>query len=478
LNSPIRTIVIVGGGFSGTTVAANLLRNPFHARSTRIVIVERARRLARGLAYAERPYPYLLNVPAGRMSASSLEPLDFLNFARHRLPAATADDFLPRALYGDYLEENLLSAELDAPPHVRLERVRAEACAIDRVADSSAWRIHLSDGDSLQADEVVFALGNPPPGTPAALQPLLGSPRYIEDPWGTSVTARPGDSVLVIGTSLTMADFVSHLTAGTSSVCVHAISRHGFVPPTQTPFAPVSGKAETSALIREASFSARRLMRAVRRLAAEVEAHGGDWREAVTLTRSIAPALWQRLPQRERRRFLRHIHTYWDVHRHRLPAETLAQLERLRSEKRLHVHPGRLVMAETVGEKIRVSFRPRGSHDVHTLLVDRVINCTGPDYNPRRSRDSLVHSLLSQRYAVVDALGLGLRTAANGALIDARGREANGLYCIGPQLRADHWEATAVQELRVHAERLASHLVGAAMQMLMPDSAVAGARLH
>jgi hypothetical protein len=27
-------------------------------------------------------------------------------------------------------------------------------------------------------------------------------------------------------------------------------------------------------------------------------------------------------------------------------------------------------------------------------------------------------------------------------------------------LRADHWEATAAGELRVHAERLAAHLAG------------------
>ena len=30
---------------------------------------------------------------------------------------------------------------------------------------------------------------------------------------------------------------------------------------------------------------------------------------------------------------------------------------------------------------------------------------------------------------------------------------------LGPMLRADHWEATAVPELRAHAEQLARHLV-------------------
>ena len=75
-----RTIVIVGAGFSGTLVAANLLKSQ-HWSATQIVLVERAAKVARGTAYAERDYPFLLNVPASRMSADPNSPLDFLNFA-------------------------------------------------------------------------------------------------------------------------------------------------------------------------------------------------------------------------------------------------------------------------------------------------------------------------------------------------------------------------------------------------------------
>ena len=98
-----RSIVIVGAGFSGTLVAANLLKAQ-HWSATRVVLIERAAQMARGAAYAERGYPYLLNVPAGRMSADPNSPLDFLNFAQAHIPDATAEDFLPRELYGRYLE--------------------------------------------------------------------------------------------------------------------------------------------------------------------------------------------------------------------------------------------------------------------------------------------------------------------------------------------------------------------------------------
>jgi uncharacterized NAD(P)/FAD-binding protein YdhS len=92
------------------------------------------------------------------------------------------------------------------------------------------------------------------------------------------------------------------------------------------------------------------------------------------------------------------------------------------------------------------------------LVVDRVVNCTGPDYNVRRSPDPLMRSLLAQGLAVSDPHNLGIRTSSYGALVDAQGRAATNLFYVGPMLRADHWEATAAQELRGHAERLASYL--------------------
>ncbi len=461
LNSPTRTIVIVGGGFSGTTVAANLLRRSDWGPG-RVVLVERTRRIARGIAYADRPYPFLLNVPAGRMSVNPQEPLEFLGFARRRLPYATAEDFLPRALYGEYLEAALLTAELSAQPHVRLERVTAEVVAIEKDPGSDSAHLYTADGRTLTGDDVVLALGNPSPASPAALAGMLGSKRYHEDPWTAPAACRPGETVLIIGTSLTMADVVSVTSVNCNdNVTIHAISRHGLLPPSQTAFRHVACEGDSETLLREASFSTRKLMRSVRRLADRMQREGGDWREAVTFVRNIAPALWNRLPLRERRRFLRHVRPYWDVHRHRLPPQTLAQLEHLRARGNLRIHAGRLLAFDRVGDKVTVTWRKRGAPSTSRLTVDRVINCTGPEYNPYRSRDPLMHSLLAQRLACVDALALGLRTGANAALIGADGSVAENIFCVGPQLRAEHWEATAAQELRSHAERLAQHLTGA-----------------
>jgi uncharacterized NAD(P)/FAD-binding protein YdhS len=429
------------------------------------VLVDRAERMARGVAYAPSQYPYLLNVPAGRMSLNPSDPLEFAKFARKTYPAATEDDFLPRFLFGEYLESALVNAESSSPPHVRLHRLCGDVCAIERTGGTSPFRVELADGSSFTADDVVFALGNPPPVSIYATGALLDSPRYVADPWSSALRIQPGETALAIGTGLTMADVVIAGDAlGRSQVTFHAMSRHGLVPPSQTAFRHAGCDDAGVARVRAAAFSTRQLLRAVRDLTDEVQRHGGDWREAITSIRNLAPVLWQRLPNRERLRFLRHVRPYWDVHRHRLPQETLEKLSQLRREDRLHIHAGRILGFESVGEKIQVSWRARGADAVQKLLVDRVINCTGPDYNVSRSRNPLMRWLLEQGLATSDPLGLGLRTGAYGALIDSRERVTAGLYYIGPMLRADHWESTAAQELRVHAERLAHHLSASAVK--------------
>ncbi len=450
-----RSIVIVGAGFSGTLVAAHLLKAQ-HGSKTRVVLIERAEQMARGAAYADRGYPYPLNVPAGRMSANPNSPLEFLNFARNEVPEATAEDFLPRELYGRYLEATLLDAEGSAAAHVELQRIRGDVCGIEP-AQPAGYRVELADGRRIEADDVVLALGNPSPADLPGTDEL--GEHYMSNPWAGTLTFTPGESLLMVGTGLTMADVALAAASDTNDqITVHALSRHGLTPPSQTQFSTNTCKADGASVLRAASFSARTLVRSVRELADDTERRGGDWRETVTLIRNLAPQVWQRLPAREKRRLLRHVRTYWDIHRHRVPSQTLARMNHLRRHEKLHIHAGRVMDFQLEDSRVRVTWRARGSDELQTMWVDRVINCTGPDYHIRRSRDPLIRSLLAQGLIVPDSLNLGLRTGTYGALVNAEGGISPNLFYVGPMLRADHWETTAVQELRGYAERLASYL--------------------
>ena len=452
-----RNIVIVGAGFTGTAVATNLLRQA--QEPLRITLLDRSQ-IARGVAYNKLRYPYLLNVPAGRMSANPSDPLEFLRFARRWQPNATPEDFLPRELYGDYLEWTLKAAEDGAAPQVQLNRTFGQVIAIERIHRSSGVSVHLADGRKLAADDVVLALGNPPPAALPGGDNLRGSARYVNDPWQAPPRFRAGESVLIVGTGLTMADtVVAGLPGPRVKVSIHAISRHGLLPTPQTAFTALGhDRSEAAPFLDTVSTSVSRLFREVRKLASSTEARGGDWRESIAFVRELAPGLWTRLPISERRRFLRHVRPYWDIHRHRLPESIWSTLNDLRREGQLAIRAGHVLNLEPAGKQIRATIRRRGESASSILLVDRVINCTGPNYDVRQSQDRLVRSLLAQGLATRDALGLGLATDAQGKLVTASGPSPANLYYAGPMLRASHWESTAVFELRARASDLADRL--------------------
>ncbi len=458
MSSLVRTIAIVGGGFSGTTLAAKLLCLP-PPGPTRIVLIERAPDIGRGVAFAKRSFPYLLNVPAGRMSADAAVPDEFLKFAQQRLPHATREDFLPRELYGEYLQERLLAAQLLAPRGVALECWQGSVTSVRRIERHLPLQVELADGRRITADDVVLALGNPPPADLAVTQQIAAHPAYVSNPYAQPIASSARERILLIGTSLTAADIVNAVSSAPAHTpTIHMLSRHGLVPPRQTAFRPDAFKGDGNALLLVASQSLRQLTSMVRLLAREAEAQGGDWREAVTFVRNLAPTIWQRLPQRDRLRFMRHLRAHWDAHRHRLPAETTARIETLRERGRLHVHAGRVVQMQPDGERIAVTWRPRHSSGTQTATFDRVFNCTGPDYGIERSRDPLWSTLLRYGLCVPDALGLGLKTGPHGGVIDADGWPGPHLFYLGPMLRADHWEATSVTELRAHADKLGTLL--------------------
>jgi len=453
-----KTLVIVGAGFSGTVLAANLLRRP-PAGGADVVLIERGSVMGRGVAYAAREFPFLLNVPAARSSADSRDPLQFLRFAQARLPSADREDFLPRALYGDYLQDLLLRAEREAPPHVRLIRVFGEVTAIASLSAGAALAAEFSDRAPILGDAMILALGNPSAPLPQWARQLNGHAAFRQNPRDLPETLGSEHSVLIVGNGLTMADAASVLSRHPERVpTLHTISRRGLMPKTQTTFhvGAMRGSAET---LLSAAHSLRKLLRACRDFALEVEKLGGDWREAITFIRGLVPALWRRMPEAERRRFVRHLQVHWDTYRHRLPPQLSERLESLRRSGKLKVRAGRIQEVVAVdSRRLAVSWRPRGSGAVAQLTVDMVVDATGPNYNIERSTDPLINSLRAAGLVSPDALQLGVRTARFGACINAHGRASEHLFYLGPLLRADHLDATAAAELSRHAEQLATHL--------------------
>jgi uncharacterized NAD(P)/FAD-binding protein YdhS len=463
------TIAIIGGGFSGAVLAANLLHRPPPV-PTRIVLVERRPRIGGGAAFSPGDYPFLLNVPAARMSAMSYEPGHFIEFARRRLPQAGAESYLPRQLYGEYLLEFLRSAERAAPRHVQLECVHGEVTAL-RPRGSGQTLVVMGEQQFL-AEQVVLACGDPPPPARPYAADVIRSEAYVAEPY-RSPSARGTDQILLlIGTGLTMVDIAVAAAAENPCLKLIALSRHGRLP---APQASAAVPAVLEAIFDRRGILACRSMRelamAVRRLADGAEARGGDWREAITRVRDCVPGVWERLDDCERRRFLRHTRVFWETHRHRMPPEFAERVVDLCREGRLEVHAGTIDALRRDGERIAVRWRARGQRKLAQFSVDRVIDCSGSDNRLQHTTDVLWRQLLDAGLASPDTLGLGPRTGPHGALIDATGRCAERLFYLGPMLRAAYWEATAVGELRARAEALAAMLASRKLAPTAIDAA-------
>ena len=463
-----RSIAVVGAGFSGMAVAVHLLRQ-LRVPAT-IWLVNRTGRFGRGLAYGTNSRDHLLNVPAGRMGLDPAHESGFIDYLQRCGAPYQASDFVPRRLYGHYLESELLAAQTAACRGVELQLVSHAVTSITPSADSGPVQLTLDDGSELPVDLVALAFGNLPPETPGLVEPhWRSSGRLIEDPWARQAlqAVAPGDALLLLGTGLTAFDVVTDLLDRGHSGPLYMLSRRGLMPQRhrQQETAPAARLVPDDFLA--SSGSVRAAMRAVRKLIRAAEAAGHDWRDVIGGLRPHTPRLWQQLDGPQRAQFLRHVRPIWEVHRHRAAPEIHARLDAAVHRGQLVQLAGRLVDGgHHAAQQWQVSYRPRGSTQARALAVDWIVNCTGPSGNLLRSTDPLVRQLLASGQLQPDPLSQGLRVGAGGGLLDTQGRASEHLFYVGPLLKADLWEATAVPELRRHAKALAERLTA---RLSLPD---------
>ncbi len=458
-----RRIGIVGAGFTGALLAVHLVRQ---ARTpTHILLFDRSGRFGPGLAYQTDDQSHLLNVRAANMSAFPDQPdhfvrwLDPLDVSASGI-GASGQAFATRGQYGRYLQDVLETARQSAPSCVRFETVAAEITHLEPTATGH----QLVDGDGTQysVDDVVLCLGNFPPRPPALTNPTAfddpGS--VINNPWDTAAiqAIRPDQSVLILGSGLTMVDVVVTLARQGHHAPLTVLSRHGLLPAIHRVCPPWPGFVGKTALPETISARLALVRAEVRRAAAQ----GVDWRSVVDSLRPYLPDLWRSLSLAEKRRFLRHLRPYWDVHRHRMAPEIAEILGRLLVQERLTLTVGRLVELQQAQEGVVATLRPRGTDTTTTLTVDWVINATGLASDIRQIPDVLVRSLLRDGTVRPDPLAIGLDVSDEGHLIDQNGQKIPGLYALGPLTRSAWWEITAVPELRNQAAQFARLFTGSA----------------
>jgi len=470
------TVAIIGGGFTGTLTAVNLIQQA--SSPIKIVLIEAEEQTGKGVAYSTQFPGHLLNVPAGRMSAFPDEPLHFLKWARTKLPKLSETAFVPRSLYGEYIQNILQSAINQLPSLVTFERCEDEVLSVKMIQDETKAVLKLASGDVVVADKVVIATGNFSPSAPSGIsQGIANSERYINNPWrwniGESDTI-DGD-LLLIGTGLTMVDKVLELVHSGFNGTLYAVSRHGLLPRAHSR-TPVPAFAQTE-LNQELYGDLIPLFKAVKESirsgsfehlfdnASTVKMEVSDWRQVIDSLRPHSQALWASLSDKQKKRFLRHIRTYWDIHRHRMAPEIGDEIERLTQSGKLKVLAGRLYSVNETSEALIATIMPRGGGQPQQLKVKRMVNCSGfsPDF--RRSKSTLAQSLLTRELVHPHPSGLGISVRTDGAVLDANQKPSKVLFTLGTSTMGLRGETVAVPELRVQTRDLARTLLQSSQTM-------------
>lgn len=457
LRAPV--VAIVGGGFSGTLAAAQVLRRATECKQpVHVVLHDRQATFGEGPAYRTPDPHHLLNVPAAGMSAWPDRPEDFLRWARERDGAVAPYDFLPRKRYGDYVRDVLLETARAAGPGVTLESLRVEVDAVTKA--DGRWLVTCDGKAVTSADALVLATGHRPPDDPLAGKWRGSRTRYVQDPWATLVLSaiRDDETVVLLGTGLTAIDVILSVTKGARTAPVIALSRRGLLPAphADAPVTRLDPTAWLEPLLSERSLTARALLSAVRRQAGKVRAEGGDWRGVIDGLRPHTARIWRALPEREARRFLRAVRPYWEIHRHRTAPSIARKIEALTRDGLLVSKAGRVLGAEATSSDVRLSLQTRGGTP-EVVRADWVVNCTGPGAGASVAATPVVSSLVNGGFLELDALGLGVRTDEEGRAL-VGGRLVGDLHVVGTLRKADLWESTAVPELRGQAAQVVASI--------------------
>ncbi len=434
---PSADVAIVGGGASSVLLATQIVRRS----DLRIALIERGPQPALGVAYSTRCRGHLLNVRASDMSALADEPDHFVQWLARDGGGLGRNDFAPRADYGRYLQDLLADSLRRSEGRLRL--VSGDVTALREQAEGV--EVQVDGSPVLPARAAVLATGHRPPSS--------DSGAYRGNPWREDVVDElaPDAAILLIGTSLTMIDLLISLIERGHTGPIVALSRRGLVPHSHPPAPIPSPDVDTKDLFAGA------LSQRTARFRSKVRG-GLVWAGLMQVLRPANNQLWHGLDLDQRRRFLRHLRPWWDIHRHRVAPQVGRIIEAARARGQLSIVAARITIDRATDRAVEVTIVRRGSTAAERRTFDRVIDCRGPR-NEVDERLPLHAQLVKAGLMRRDPLDQGLDVGDNDTLIGRDGSPSRRLFVLGPPTRGRYTEIVAIPDIRLQAARMAENLV-------------------
>ena len=488
----IPRVVIVGGGFTGVCAAVQLVR-----RSTgplAITLVDPAEQPGRGMAYSTTDPDHRLNAPTFVHSMLADDAWHLSRWcAQQRIVAADPQSlradggtYIRRSDFARYLGDTWQAHRQGWPSGATITSLRDTALGLSTAGAGRAVR--TASGRDLPADQLLVATGHPAPRLPAAFATgLAAHPAVIENPLAhpQRLQAIPADArVLLLGSGLTALDVLSTLLRCGHRGPIDVVSRHGLRPRPQGPppvaiqqalrgdpaslppglvLARLNGPVPAFLAAPAVSPDLRLWLRALRAQARQAQAAGGTWYTAFDDLRDAVWQLWPTLPPAHKRRFLRLLRPWYDVHRYRSAPQNEDIVRAAVADGRIRFRAARLQAVEAVAGPasgaLAVRMTPRGDTAPTLQHVDALINCTGQDAAAGIALNPFLAALARAGWVRRDPSGIGIEVDADCRALAASGVAQPWLRVLGPPTLGSRGDAVGAMFIAAQIHRMLPDLL-------------------
>ena len=444
----MKTVTIVGSGVSGTLLTINLIKNYKSGQLTINLIEKESSKFNTGVAYSTEEFSHLLNVRASGMSIFKDDTDHFYKWLNKFGYNYEKTDFVPRKIFGQYIKYYYKHAIINKSDDITFNVIFEEVKDIKK--SKKGYEIQIGDDKNFTSDIVVLALGHISIAEMDILK-YKDIPKYFRTPWTDNIfkEIKKTDDVFMIGSGLTTDDIILSLEERKHEGKIYSTSRKGSQPlkhqlcdPYPSFYDEIKGKDinQIFSIVRYHLKMAR------------------DPRAVIDSLRPYTQEIWKSLSKSDKSRFLRHINGYWNVIRHRMPESTYEKLIELQKSNKLEFLTGNITSISQIDNRIQIVINNKKSKSKEEIVVDAVINCIGPESNYKRITMPLIKNLLDSGLIQNNETNISLKL--NGwNIIDSSGKTHKNLFAIGPLLKGELFESTAVPEIKVQSEELSKNIL-------------------
>lgn len=433
-------LAIVGTGFTGACFFIHYAQLP-NNRLQKIVLID-PYVTGRGPAYQKNDFGFLLNVPAFRMSLFPDDPLHFVNWLKKNNYQFGHYDFVPRSIYGDYVED-LLQQSLQLFPNIKL--IKDSVIAVK--SNKEIFSLKSTSDELIEAKRVVLSIGSPPPSIPVAMRDLHYDKNYISNPHIIPLLKKidKNETVFILGKGLTSLDLLSIFKNHESKVILQ--SRNGRLPRPHLPLTDELVKYQANIHF---SFSEKpTILEIMDKFKQKTRQEKVPWQIAMDVLRHQVAKIWPKLSIKDKKRFLFKLKPLWNVHRHRSPQISLEQVDKNLKANKLELIKGEVTKVAKNADEFEITIQSKQSQLIRKAKW--IINATGPNYNIGQHPSPLIQQLLKDKILKSDTMNFGIELNEDHELL-------KNLYFIGPLTLSRYLESTSVPDLRNQAKTFAQKL--------------------